>query len=335
MPARTGRRDFLRRAAVASLTLPWLTRAQLVHAVVASPAKVFRGIFAIMLTPFDQNDQVDWDDLGRETDFCVRGGAHGLVWPQLAAEFYLLTNEERMRGAELIIRKAAGSSSAVVIGVQAPIKETAVQLARQAEEKGADAVIALPPYLGHPSVETARDYYRALARAVKIPIFLQNSGGAWGPSLPTSLIIELAKEFPALGYVKEEVDPVSHRLAELARSGAVKGLFSGSAGKYLLNEMAHGAVGTMPACEFVDVAVQVYELAAAGKMDEARMLFEKLLPLIGMEESYGMSFAKTVLVRRGVFKTAKMRGVAGATMDSIDQQELDAWWKQVAPYFKA
>ena len=334
MPARTGRRDFLRRAAVASLALPWLTRAQLVHAVAASPAKALRGIFAIMLTPFDQNDQVDWEDLGRETDFCVRGGAHGLVWPQLAAEFYLLTNEERMRGAELIIRKAAGSSSTVVIGVQAPIKETAVQLARHAEEKGADAVIALPPYLGHPSVETARDYYRALARAVKIPIFLQNSGGAWGPSLPTLLIIELAKEFPALGYVKEEVEPVSHRLAELARSGAVKGLFSGSAGKYLLNEMAHGAVGTMPACEFVDVAVQVYELAAAGKMDEARALFEKLLPLIGMEESYGMSFAKTVLVRRGVFKTAKMRGVAGATMDSIDQQEFEAWWKQLAPHLK-
>jgi len=335
MPGKTGRRDFLRRAAVASLSLPWLTHARLVHLLAASPAKAFHGIFAIMLTPFDQNDQVEWEDLERETDFCVRCGAHGLVWPQLAAEFYLLTNEERMRGAELIIRKAAGSRSVVVIGVQAPIKETAVQLARHAEEKGADAVIALPPYLGHPSVETAREYYRALARAVKIPVFIQNSGGAWGPSLPTSLIIDLAKEFPALGYVKEEVDPVSHRLAELGRSGAVKGLFSGSAGKYLLNEMAHGAVGTMPACEFVDVAVEIYELAAAGKMDEARALFEKLLPLIGMEESYGMSFAKTVLVRRGVFKTAKMRGVAGSTMDSVDQQELDAWWKQLSPHFRA
>jgi dihydrodipicolinate synthase/N-acetylneuraminate lyase len=336
MSSKFSRRDFVRRAALAGAALPLVARAKVLRLLAAEPAtQKFRGIFAILETPFDASDQIDWDDFGREVSFCMRGGAHGLVWPQLASEFFLLTEEERMRGAEVILRKAAGGKSAVVIGVQAPVIELAVRFARHAEEKGADAVIALPPYIGHVSLDTAADYYRALARAVRIPIFIQNSGGSWGPAMPTSFVIQLAKEFPSLGYVKEEVAPIAHHIAEYAKSGVMSGIFSGNAGKYLLNEMAHGCNGTMPACEFADVNVQVYELAAAGKMDEARALFEKLLPMIALEENYGMAFAKAVLVRRGVFKTAKMRGTTGSNLDAVDMQDVDAWWKLLAPYLKA
>ena len=67
----------------------------------------------------------------------------------------------------------------------------------------------------------------------------------------------------------------------------------------------------------------------------ARQLFAKLLPMINLEETYGMPFAKAVLVRRGVFKTAKMRGRSEAELDKVDEQELEGWWKQLQPYFRA
>jgi dihydrodipicolinate synthase/N-acetylneuraminate lyase len=293
----------------------------------------FRGVFAILQTPFELNDSMDEEDLGKEVEFCVRGGAHGLVWPQLAAEFYLLSEEERMRGAEIIIRVAA-SRRPVVVGVQAPTKELAVRFARHAESKGADAVIALPPYLGHADLDTVAEYYRALAESVKVPIFIQNSGGTWGPAMSVAFVVQLAREFPQLGYIKEEVEPVAHRLQDYARSGVMKGIFSGNAGKFVLNELAHGGRGTMPACEFIDVEAQVYDLAYAGKTDEAHALYQKLLPMIALEENYGMAFAKAVLVRRGVFKTARMRGRAGSALDSVDQNEIDFWWKQLRPYLK-
>jgi 4-hydroxy-tetrahydrodipicolinate synthase len=113
------------------------------------------------------------------------------------------------------------------------------------------------------------------------------------------------------------------------------GIFSGSAGRNLLNEMSRGSSGTMPACEFIDVNVQVYELAAAGKTKEAYELFEKLLPMINLEETYGMVFAKSVLVRRGIFKTAKMRQSTGLKLDTYDERELDFWWEQLKPYLRA
>ncbi len=60
------------------------------------------------------------------------------------------------------------------------------------------------------------------------------------------------------------------------------GIFSGNAGRNLLNELARGSSGTMPACEFVDIDVQIYNLATVGKIDEARALFEKILRPAGV-----------------------------------------------------
>src|SRR5437870_6846871 len=144
MIARFGRRRFVKCAGGAALALPLVARsgvAAVLEAAARAEKRAFRGIFAILETPFKPNDQMDEEDLEREVNFCVRAGAHGLVWPQLAAEFYLLSEEERMRGAEIVIRAAAGRRPAV-IGVQAPMKELAMRFARHAEEKGADAVIA-------------------------------------------------------------------------------------------------------------------------------------------------------------------------------------------------
>ena len=337
MMRKYARRDFLRRAAGATLALPLLTRAPILFAQMA-PAptvKTFRGIFAILQTPFTLHDQLEEEDLEREVNFCVRAKAQGLVWPQLAGEFYLLSEEERRRGAEILIR-AAGGRCAVVIGVQAASKEIAIQFARHAESRGADAVIALPPFVGPITLEMVAEYYRAIAAAIRLPVIIQNSGGEWGPALPTSFVIQLARENPRLGYVKEEIAPVPHRLGEYKGSGVMTGIFSGSAGRNLLNELARGASGTMPACEFVDVQVQIYSLAAAGRWAEARALFQKLLPMIILEETYGVAFDKAVLVRRGVFKTTKRRGVAALeVLDSVDQRELDAWWEQLVPYLRA
>jgi len=328
------RREFVRRSALMTISLPWIAREGLARGPsAAASGKSFHGIFAILQTPFREDDQLDSEDLEREVNFCVRGGAHGLVWPQLAGEFYLLSEEERMRGAEIVIHAGAGRAP-VVIGVQAPVKELAVKFARHAEDKGADAVIALPPFLGHVGLPTVTGYYQALAQAVKLPIFIQNSGEPWGPALASSFVIDLARQYPQLGYIKEEVSPVTRRMAEYAQSGVMKAIFSGNAGRNLLDEMAHGGSGTMPACEFIDVAAQVYDLAASGKQQEARALFEKLLPMINLEEIYGMRFAKAVLVRRGVFKTAKMRGAGGEGLDPLDEKEMDAWWKQLSPYFR-
>jgi 4-hydroxy-tetrahydrodipicolinate synthase len=328
------RRDFLLRSTAGAIATCGLFASGHTVSAAAAPADKFHGIVAILQTPFNQNDQVDWGDLAREVNFCVRAGDHGVVWPQIAGEFYLLSEEERTRGAEIILSAAAGRTN-VVIGVQAPSSGLARKFAQHAEAHGATALISLPPFLGSVGLESAANYYRTLAQGVKLPIFIQNTGAPWGPALPTEFVIRMARENPQFAYIKEEVAPVAHRIGEYARSGVMKGIFSGAAGRNLLDELSHGADGTMPACQFTDVSTQIYNLAAQGKSDEAHKLFEKLLPMINLEEIYGLGFMKEVLVRRGVFTTAKLRGAAGAGLDDLDHRELEKWWKELAPYLKA
>ncbi len=336
MKNKFARRDFLLRAGGGVLAMPLLARPCFMPAKPAErTAKGFRGIFAILQTPFTLGDKLDEDDLEREVNFCVKAGTQGLVWPQLYGEFNVLSEAERLRGAEILLRTHRGAAAAV-IGVQAPVRETAVRLARHAEAKGADAVISLPPYHGSVTLDAVADYYRSIAGAVRLPVFIQNSGGEWGPALPTSFVIRLASENPRLGYVKEEISPAPHRLSEYISSGRFQGVFSGNAGRNLLNELARGSSGTMPACEFVEIDVRIYNLAAAGEMAEARALFEKLLPMINLEETYGVGFAKTVLVRRGIFKTAKRRGIPDLkVLDSADEEEMEGWWRELAPHLTA
>jgi dihydrodipicolinate synthase/N-acetylneuraminate lyase len=335
MASKINRREFVERVAGAALamqTVPQAASANL-NPPVPNEKKGFHGIFAILQTPFTLSNALDEEDLAHEVDFCVRCGAHGLVWPQLAAEFFLLSEKERMSGAEVIIRASAGRRP-VVIGVQEPYKDTAIKLARHAEQCGANAIIAIPPFLGNVELDTASDYYRSLAAAVRLPIFVQNSGHPWGPAMPTDFVIRQAKELPQLAYIKEEVSPSPHRLGVYAKSGVMTGIFSGGAGRNLLNEMPRGSSGTMPACGFIDINAQIYDLAAAGKMSEAYQLFAKLLPMINLEETYGKVFSKIALVRRGVFKTAKLRDGSDLTLDAYDNRELDIWWSQLQPHLR-
>lgn len=72
----------------------------------------FRGIYPIVATPYQDDGSVDLATLAEEVRFLDRAGVHGIVWPQLASEYALLTYDERIAGAETIV-KASDRKSVV------------------------------------------------------------------------------------------------------------------------------------------------------------------------------------------------------------------------------
>ena len=76
----------------------------------------FRGGYTIPSTPFNARGQLDEEGLRRIIDFCVGCGAHGLVYPVNASGFSTLTDEERLRGARIVVEQNAGRIP-VVVGV--------------------------------------------------------------------------------------------------------------------------------------------------------------------------------------------------------------------------
>ena len=88
----------------------------------------FRGVFTIPSTPFDERLEVDWEGLRRVVDFGVACGAHGIVWPVNASSFAVLSDEERLRGARVVVEQVAGRVP-VVIGTQGVCTAHAAMLA--------------------------------------------------------------------------------------------------------------------------------------------------------------------------------------------------------------
>src|ERR1700682_56833 len=112
----------------------------------------FRGVFAIPPTPFDDADNVDERSLRRCVDFCVAAGAHGVVAPVNASESIVLTDAERLRVTDVLVEHAAGRLP-VVIGGSSASTAASMLFAGRARDAGADAVIAMPPYVKHAPAE--------------------------------------------------------------------------------------------------------------------------------------------------------------------------------------
>lgn len=315
-----------RRGFLAGLTLPVLSPA------LRGAGKTIRGVFPIMATPFTESKALDYEDLVREVEFLDRCGVQGMVWPQLASEYWLLEKEERMRGMEVLAKAARGRKPALILGVQAPNTEAMLEYARKAESLEPDGMIAIPPSEAK-TIDDFLNYYRALARVTKRPIFVQTSGGAKGINPEVKYLVALAREFPNCAYVKEEYPPILERSAQLAaQRPPIKGVFSGAHGKGWTYEMRLGCDGTCPGAALADVYTVIWDLYQSGKRNEARDVFARLLLIINIDSQILGTFYY-LMKRRGVFKTMVSRQKEyRLTPQAIEEIEYN--FDALKPYLK-
>lgn len=293
----------------------------------------FAGIFPILQTPFDESGAIEIESLRREVDFCLRAGAHGLVIPANASEFFTLSDAERFQLAEAVLAAADGRVP-VIITCNGVSVQAAVAFTRHAVAHGAAGIMALPPYVRRPNETGVHAYYEAVAAAADgLPVIVQNADPPLGTPLSIPSLVRLMDRAPGIRYVKEEVTPGGQRVTALIRAAGdrLHGVFGGQNGLWLVNELDRGACGNMPASGLVDVHVRIYDLHRAGKRDEADALSQRLLPLLNLGSQYGVAFAKELLWRRGVIRTKVCRDPQAATLDEYDLADLDRFLEQVKP----
>lgn len=293
-------------------------------------SNAFRGVFTIPSTPFDEQLAVDWDGLRRVVDFCVECGAHGIVWPVNASGFATLSDAERLKGAQVVVEQVAGRTP-VVIGTQGVCTPHAVMFSRHANEIGADAVIAMTPYIQEMEDEEAViQYYQGISDAAGVPIFIQNH--TRGSVLSVQTMARIVREVEHVEYIKEETFPVTHKLTQVleATGPAMKGVFGGAGGRYLLLEHPRGVAGQMPGCHITDVVVRLWNALDSGDLVEAKRIYGLMAPLFALETLKGSSYAE-VLRRRGVIKSSRSRITSAGGMDEYDHHALDDILRDLEP----
>ncbi len=295
----------------------------------------WRGIFTIPQTPFDAHGRLDEDSLRQEVEFCIRAGAHGIVAPVNASEFYALSDSERNCVIRVVV-EATRRRVPVIAGVTAASAETAVEFSQQAEAAGADGLIAMPPYVLKASRDGVQTYYRAIAGSTRLPIIIQNAPPPLGSALAPAFMMQLCRDIENVCYIKEETLPTGHYITALLdqNESKLKGVFGGAAARWMLPELARGACGFMPACHFTDIYVQIWDLWETGEPVAARALFNRLLPLINHEAVLSVALAKEILVRRGVIRHAFVRRPDSAQLDAHDISELEYCLAEIEPYFR-
>jgi len=135
---------------------------------------VLKGVMQAPVTPLNDDFSLDLPTLEKVTDFHVRTGATGITWPYHKSESLNMTIAERKAGAEAVIRTVARRVP-VAIHVSSLAVRDSIELARHAEDKGADCVVAITPYFWEPTPQSIFDFFVRLGNSIGLPFLALRS----------------------------------------------------------------------------------------------------------------------------------------------------------------
>jgi 4-hydroxy-tetrahydrodipicolinate synthase len=235
----------------------------------------FEGVGVAVVTPY-RKGAVDAEALGRLTEHLVARGVHALYPCGCTGEATSLTREERTLVIRTVIAAARGRA-AVVAGTGTANTDETIELSREAERLGADAVMVITPYSCKPTPEGQLAHYRAVADAIGRPIVLYNVPSRTGVLLSPETVARLS-EHPRIAAIKEASGSVDH--ASAIRAQCDIALLAGDDSLFL-PLLAVGARGVVSVAAHVAASemVALHGHARAGRWGEAEAIHRRLHPI--------------------------------------------------------
>ena len=291
---------------------------------------LLHGVIPILVTPFHMDGRIDEESLANLVAYNLAAGVHGLG-VALGSEVFKFNEAERAQVTTCVVSAVRGRVP-VVINTGAAGTDLAIHYSRAAEAAGADALMVIPPAFMPASADEIFDYYVAIDRAVGIPIILQDV--PQGP-VPPGLALRIADACRNVDYIKVETLPVTGKVAAMAATAGDRlTIFGGAGGSYFIEEMRRGALGTMPFCSQPEDFVAVWDAFRAGDEAAARERFDRTIMAVNRLGNQGgdifYALHKQLLVRRGVIRTAFVRGPTTA-IDAVTAREIDELLSEIVP----
>ena len=282
------------------------------------------GVLPILPTIFTAAGAIDEKGTQRVVEYIIAAGARGIVFPGLASEYETLTREERLHMTRLI-GEWVDRRVPFIVGASAAATEDALAFASAGARAGAVAAMILTPKGFANDPAGMLDFYRDVHAGSGIDIMLQNAPAPMGIGLSLEKVAELAREVDGICYVKEEAPPSGQRITRLTElaGNSLRAVFGGAGARYVIDELARGAQGTMPACEITELHVAMVDRFHRNDEAGARDLFERTLPLLNMQAIFRWHLTKEVLRRRGLIESTFVRA-PGPELDRHDRAELAA-----------
>ena len=241
---------------------------------------VFTGSAVAIITPFYENGDVNFEELGRLIDFQIENGSDAIVICGTTGEASTLTHEEHLDCIRYAVEKTAGRVP-VIAGTGSNCTRTAIYLSQEAEKYGADALLVVTPYYNKATQKGLKQHFAAVASSVSIPVILYNVPSRTGCNILPETVVEMAKEVDNIVGIKEASGNVGQvtQLATLA-DGCID-IYSGNDDQ-VVPLMALGGKGVISVLANV-APRQSHDIVAsylAGDVEKSLKEQLRLLPLI-------------------------------------------------------
>jgi 4-hydroxy-tetrahydrodipicolinate synthase len=263
-------------------------------------AKKLEGTYVVTVTPFDDNDQVNPDALNNLVDYFIENKTDGIFVGGSTGEFAYLSPEEHRQIIETVVKRVS-KRVPVLAGTAACATKQAVALSKFAEDAGADGVVVVPPYYHRPAEEGLLNHYRKISEAISIPLMVYNNPAVAKVDMSPEFIAKLA-ELPHVEYVKESSGDITRiwKIRKLTNDRMT--VFCGG-DNMALESYLMGATGFIcVASNFLPKETSdIYRLYKAGNVEEARKIYERILPVLNFLEDSGkfVQLSKTALNLQG------------------------------------
>jgi 4-hydroxy-tetrahydrodipicolinate synthase len=282
------------------------------------------GIYNITPTPFTPDGALDEASLRKLTEFTRGTGVNGMTILGVLGEADKLLESERERVTEIVI-DTAGPNFPICVGTTHAGTDACIAYSKRAQQQGAKAVMVAPPKLARSNDAALERHYRAVADAIDIPVVVQDFPPAVGGiTMSVELIAKLAQASPKLAFLKLEDDPAPMKITQIRALSKDLTIFGGLGGMMFLEELRHGANGTMTGFAFPEILVEIYRKFTAGDRRGATEVFDKYLPVIRFENQPRINLAlrKHIYHLRGVIASSRVRSPF-TPVDSDTLADLD------------
>lgn len=238
-----------------------------------------RGMGVALITPFKEDDSIDFDALVRMVDYLLQNQTDFLCVLGTTAETPTLTLEERRAVKKTVVERVGGAIP-ILLGVGGNDTKAVVRSLQTEDLSGVDAILSVVPYYSKPSQEGIYQHYKAIATATDLPIVLYNVPGRTGVNMTAKTTLRIANDFKNVVAIKEASGDITQMDDIIKNKPADFNVISGDDG-ITFPLITLGAVGVISVIgnAFPREFGRMTRLALLGDFDSARIIHHKFTEL--------------------------------------------------------
>ena len=240
------------------------------------------GIYPAVVTPFKKDDSIDFEMFATNLDAQLKAGIDGIVLGGSLGEASTLENDEKIK-LLVFTKKHVKGKVPVVLNIAEQSTKIAILAAQEAEKKGADGLMLLPPMRYKADDRETVEFFRTIAQRTSLPVMIYNNPVDYKIHVTLDMFAQLI-DIKNIQAVKESTRDISNITRMINRFGSRFKILCG-VDTLAFESLCAGADGLVAglADAFPQETVAIYRLVKAGQYKEALEIYRWFLPVLELD----------------------------------------------------